>query len=286
MNGDFISVGEALKLVPPFNGNKQEVLAFIGNVDTAFAVINPSQEAILYKFVLTRISGEPRTAISHRNLENWADLKEFLQNAYIEKRTLDFHASQLFKARQEKDEKVADWIHKVQTLGSQFREAALLNCSEGAREGILDLSDRLRNICFIQGLASDRIQTIVRSRNYQNFDEIAETALVEESAIASKQERYRAEGVSAYRCSNCGKPGHSSNKCYSRNKGEARLNPVVASGSGAVSHVTCFRCGEKGHIARNCRKPPRRKESDENPRMSGNEVRRPESSRPTVSSTQ
>ena len=286
MNGDFISVGEALKFVPPFNGNKQEVLAFIGNVDTAFAVINPSQEAILYKFVLTRISGEPRTAISHRNLENWADLKEFLQNAYIEKRTLDFHASQLFKARQEKDEKVADWIHKVQTLGSQFREAALLNCSEGAREGILDFSDRLRNICFIQGLASDRIQTIVRSRNYQNFDEIAESALMEESAIASKQERYRAEGMSAYRCSNCGKPCHSSNKCYSRKKGEARLNPVVASGSGAISHVTCFRCGEKGHIGRNCRKPPRRKESDENPRISGNEVRRSENSRPTVSSTQ
>jgi hypothetical protein len=49
---------------------------------------------------------------------------EFLQNAYIEKRTLGFHASQLFKARQGKVENVADWIHKIQTLGSQFREAA------------------------------------------------------------------------------------------------------------------------------------------------------------------
>jgi hypothetical protein len=53
MNGDFISVGEALKLVPLFKGNKQEILAFFGNVHTAFAVINPSQEAILYKFMLT-----------------------------------------------------------------------------------------------------------------------------------------------------------------------------------------------------------------------------------------
>ena len=167
MSGEFISVGEALKLVPPFKGDKQEVLAFIGNVDTAFAVINPEQEAILYKFVLTRISGEPRTAIGHRNLNNWSELKEFLQNSYIEKKTLDLHASQLFKAKQGKDERVTDWIHKIQTLGSQFREAALLNCKDGAREGILDLADRLRNICFIQGLASDRFQTIVRSRNYQ-----------------------------------------------------------------------------------------------------------------------
>jgi len=79
MNGDFISVGEALKLVPCFKGDKQEVLAFIGNVDTAFAVIKPVQEDVLYKFVLTQISGEPRTTVSHRNLHNWAELQDFLE---------------------------------------------------------------------------------------------------------------------------------------------------------------------------------------------------------------
>ena len=83
------------------------------------------------------------------------DLQEFLQNAYTEKWILKFHASQLFEARQGKDENVSDGIQKLQTLGSQFREAALLNCSEGAREGILDLYDCLRNIFSIQGLASD-----------------------------------------------------------------------------------------------------------------------------------
>ena len=108
---------------------------------------------------------------------------------------------------------MTDWIRKIQTLSSQFREAALLNCSEGAREGILDLADRLRNIGFVQGLASDRIQTIVRRRNYQNFDEIAETALIEESAMASRQDTYRSEGNFTQKCGKCGKVGHASNKC-------------------------------------------------------------------------
>ena len=94
VSGDFISVGEALKLVPCFKGNKQEVLAFIGNVDTAFSVINSAQEDVLYKFVLTHISGEPRTAIGHRNLDNWGELKEFSRNSYIEKRTLDYLSCQ------------------------------------------------------------------------------------------------------------------------------------------------------------------------------------------------
>ena len=60
-----ISVGEALKLVAPFKGDKRDVLAFIANVDTASEVIGPRNAGTFFKFVLTRISGEPRTAIAH-----------------------------------------------------------------------------------------------------------------------------------------------------------------------------------------------------------------------------
>jgi hypothetical protein len=67
---EYISISEALKLVNPFKGEKREVLAFIANVNTAFEVIDPRNAGTLYKFVLTRISGEARTAIAHRNLEN------------------------------------------------------------------------------------------------------------------------------------------------------------------------------------------------------------------------
>jgi hypothetical protein len=200
--------------------------------------------------------------------------------------TLDFHASQLFESRQEKDEKVSEWIQRIQTLGSQFREAALLNCNDGAREGILDLSDRLRNICFVQGLSSDRIHTIVRSRNYQNFEEIAETALVEESAIVSKQDRYKSEGGTTNKCSSCGKIGHVSSKCYYRERREVRVNPVIVKRTDGTKNFTCFRCGEKGHIARNCRKPPKQRENFSNGKPSGNERRLSEGSRPTVASTQ
>ena len=57
--------------------------------------------------------------------------------------------------------------------------------------GIVTLAEKLRNIFFVQGIASDRIQTIVRSRNDRTFNENAETALEEESAIFSKNERYK-----------------------------------------------------------------------------------------------
>ena len=96
---EYISVSEALKLVSPFKEDKKEVLAFISNVYTAFEVTDPENPDVLYKCILTRISGEPRVAISHRNLENLEELRTFLKNTYTEKRTLGFHATQLFGAR-------------------------------------------------------------------------------------------------------------------------------------------------------------------------------------------
>jgi hypothetical protein len=49
-----------------------------------------------------------------------------------------------------------------------------------------------------------RIQTTVRSRNYDSFDKIAETAL-EESAIVSKNEKHRGNYTNSegLKCSNC-----------------------------------------------------------------------------------
>ena len=261
---DYISVSEALKLVSPFKGDKREVLAFISNVDTAFEVINPTNADVLYKFVLTRISGEPRVAITHRNLENWDDLRAFLKNTYTEKRTLDFHATQLFGAKQGKNENISEWIQNIQRLSSKFREAALQDCEDDERIGIVALADKLRNICFVQGISSDRVQTIVRSRNASTFDEIAETALEEESAIFSKNERYR-QGTNLGRlvCHNCGKTGHVAAKCYLKDKKDVRVSKLGAELKENVgkfrgsrrSDVKCYNCGEMGHMVRECKKP-------------------------------
>lgn len=106
---EFISVGEALKLVKPFKSEKREILVFIANVDTAFEVIDPRNEGTLFKFVLTRIVGNPGLPLL-RNLETWEELKEFLKNTCTEKRTLDYHANQLFSTKQTKGENVSEWI--------------------------------------------------------------------------------------------------------------------------------------------------------------------------------
>jgi hypothetical protein len=113
---EYISVGDASKSVAPFKGEKRVVLAFITYVDTALEVTDPRNEGTLLKFLLMRISVEPRTAIAHRHLENWEELKEFLRNTYTGKRTLYHHADHLFSTKQSKAEILSEWIQCVQKL--------------------------------------------------------------------------------------------------------------------------------------------------------------------------
>jgi hypothetical protein len=55
--------------------------------------------------------------------------------------------------------------------------------------------------------------------NHVNFDEIAETALEEESAIVSKNERYRTNtSADGPKCSNCNKIGHVASRCCLKEK--------------------------------------------------------------------
>jgi hypothetical protein len=130
-------------------------LAFIGNVNTAFEVTDPRNATIWCKFVLTRISRDTRTTIAHRNLENWGELREFLKNTHTEKRRLDYHTNQLFSTKQTKVENVSDWIQHIEIWESKFRETAFQDHKQEEKAGILMLSNRLRNICFVQGLYTE-----------------------------------------------------------------------------------------------------------------------------------
>ena len=69
-------------------------------------------------------------------------LRAFLRNSYTDKHTLEFHATQLFGAKQGKCGSISKWIRNVQRLSSKFREAALQDCEDDDRVGIVALADK------------------------------------------------------------------------------------------------------------------------------------------------
>jgi hypothetical protein len=121
-------------------------------------------------------------------------------------------------------------------------------------------------------LYSDRVHIIVRSRNNANFVDLAETALEEESAILSKQEKYRGEAGTPIKCGN---HGHHTQACF-REK-NLRDNQARIERPRRNFEIVCYNCKLKGHYARNCPKAMRKFDTSQ---------KTSEGSHPTVSSVQ
>ena len=138
----------------------------------------------------------------------------------------------------------------------------------------------------------------MKSRNHSSFDDIAETALEEESAIFSKNERYMSSIANSEgpKCSNCNKLGPVASRCYLNDRKDTRVNQLsVRNGNREKnSDINCYNCQGRGHTAKNRRKPKKRLEREgliKGRNGSNNHLRnefRPSegSSRPTVQSTQ
>lgn len=120
------------------------------------------------------------------------------------------------------------------------------------------------------------------------------TALEEESAIISKQERYKGEAGTPVKCGNCGKLGHFTQACFLRKTprvgrtevSQARVSQARREGTGRKFEVICYNCETKGHYARDCPRNNRKLDrEDTRQEKPGNGNRLSEGSRPTVSST-
>ena len=129
-------------------------------------------------------------------------------------------------------------------------EAARRICKPEEILGAVGLICHLGKACFIQGLNSERIQTIVRSRGGSvMLSQAVEISLEEECALLSNREKFMAAG-NIIRCTNCNRLGHTAGKCVSK----VRFPPAFARAERIVmSIISCYNCGRSGHIAMECR---------------------------------
>ena len=104
----------------------------------------------------------------------------------------------------------------------------------------------------------------MRSRNHSTVNEIAETALQEESTIFSKNKRYKSSNANSEgpKCSNCNKLGHVASRCYLKDRKDTRVNQLSVRNENREKNsvMTCYNCQGKGHMAKHCRKHKKRLE--------------------------
>jgi hypothetical protein len=218
MTDEHLSVNDAFKLIAePFSGDKRKLKEFCENVEASY---DPNKYDLFYKYVRTRTAGEARAKLLVRqDADDWDSVKNVLKEHYATNRILDFYACAMFNARQAKHETVATWCSRLDQLVSDFRDAATEDATSSEMCGISKLVSQLGKACFIQGLANERIQTIVRSRNPSHITEAAEIGTEEECALLSAKEKslnaFHPNDINkTVRCNNCKCVGHKESQCF------------------------------------------------------------------------
>lgn len=274
--GSYCKVSEAIKLVTcTFEGDKHKLREFIDNVDTAFEITDPNNHALLLKFVKAKITGEARSKLIIKALTTtWESIRTILEDNYSIRRTIDFYACQMFNAKQGAQESIVAWASRLDGLQTQFKEAAARSCEVSELGGAVSLIFMMGRACFTQGLYSERIQTIVRSRDAKmNFSQCVEVALEEESALMSNRDKgthsnnHRKDNKPVLKCYGCGKQGHIAAQCFQKK----RTLPVSVrtvnqegrgkyySGQAGNGHkgMECHYCKKVGHFLKDCFKRKR-----------------------------
>jgi hypothetical protein len=113
----------------------------------------------------------------------WALVKGILEENYAIRLTSDFYACKMCSVRQEKNESIAYWGSRIDEMQTELREAARRICRPEEILGAVGLICHLGKACFVQGLNSERIQTIVRSRG----ESISLSQAVEASVVIRRR---------------------------------------------------------------------------------------------------
>jgi len=123
-----------------------------------FELVDPIKYDILLKFVKAKITGDARSKLMVRDLRHsWEVVRAILEENYATRRTLDYYACKMFSARQSKNESIASWVHKIDELQTDLREAARRVCRPEEILGAIDLINQIQIQIFLHNRLRYRI---------------------------------------------------------------------------------------------------------------------------------
>lgn len=280
MASPVLSLDMAVKLIPNYDGKREELQRFINSCEFALDKVGENYRSLLLEIIKNKITGKAYNVIRFRNLENWEALKLQLEEFYIEKRSIAHLQLELTTCRQKLDEDVRAYSHRIEKILAPLIDASI----EGkGRESALAIQGLLKqqalNI-FQEGLLQP-LKLIVKAKGKTEFEDAVAIAILEECAFKSDRESQRFFGhktkneqaKSQKQCFNCGKKGHISAQCYAKKTsmgGRALNREVEVKREVHVASVVCHYCKKIGHIMRNCRKREYDEKRRDN-RQQGNE---------------
>lgn len=266
-----LSLGELFKFIHPFDGTREDLHAFIQQMNTAVACATTQQYFPLLKYAITQLRGKASTLTSTRNFSNWKELRDFLILHYQDQKHHSQLLNELTNLQQKPNENITSFVERLELLLKRLTVSITQNTTDidTLLAGRLNLMNEIAMSRFVH-FTNSKISDRLRATKFQNLNEAISTALAEESALRMiNPNSFRNSANSLAKpnfikplfpktfhekryCSYCKTNTHNTDKCY--NKGKNPIRAVQPTNNFTNNPKSCAYCKNIGHVISECRK--------------------------------
>lgn len=266
-----LSIPEALRLIPEFNGDKNQLHHFINACETVLVLIAEENKTNFFKILKLKLKDKAYDIVKYDNIKNFAELKVKLMTQFLETRTLEVIQVELVTIKQKYNENESDYANRVERLLSDLNTACIpMETAEDISKPIRELNSRTALRAFQEGLR-EPLKLLVKASRYGTLKQAVEAAITEGKQYPLQEQKQRSvshnsPAIISKFCTHCRKNGHSYDECRSKLKcarcqrighsvAQCRVNTnLVSSPKAQITVITCHYCKKPGHVIAQCRK--------------------------------
>lgn len=267
------SLKEAVSSLPTYDGENMSVYQFIRAVKRARALVPGHAEAQFVPHAVNKLRGLARDTIDDDFFYSIDEFCDTLKVSFGSKRNYYEYLGELTAIFRQKDEHITKYIIRVKDLRTAVLNSKRIEHGEVSPSETAEI-DRLTSKSFIDGLPYMLRKEMGEYRNlslpelfaksrriYADFEEECRkhgnqtTASVSRNTI-SRDKNTSSDNRPRDKCNNCGRTGHTANKCWLNKTAPRNQNGSSSQNNYAPpkNSKTCAYCKNLGHDISECRK--------------------------------
>lgn len=154
-NSQFLSIKDAINLIPVFNGENMPVNNFIELCNQTLNLIHPSGKLYLTQLIKSRILGKASKYISNQSGLAFEGILGNLKRALVPSRTLSQWQSLLSNIYQKDGETIVDYVTRINEIVQGTSEVIMDKHSGEIRTGLLASTQEGARDSFVRGLRGE-----------------------------------------------------------------------------------------------------------------------------------
>lgn len=250
-----IDLNILLKFIKNFDGNRENLSAFLTNCQNAYNLANPQQKPILFKYILSQLEGKAESVCAIREFESWEQLSEFLRAQFGDKKHYAALLSDLQSCKQNHNEPVNQYALRVESCLARLLteiNISLPSRNKGELAGRVAAMQDLALYTFITGL-DPKLSIGVRCRDPDTLNEAINLAVSEEKILQTTVKKFPSFS-SGFSFRN--PPILSRNPQQTQFQFRPKINTAQSNNltPGTSGRLFCRYCKKDGHILENCRR--------------------------------